>query len=260
MSIAIDLQGKVALVTGAGAGIGRACARTLARAGAAIVVADLNRASGEETVADIHRDGGEASLVVADVAEETLVHALACLVQTRYGRLDILVNNAGFDYGASIADTPLADWDRVQNVHLRGMFFVLKTLLPLLTNGSSVINMASVHAQVTEPGAAAYAAAKAGIIGMTRALAQDLGPRTRVNAVSPGYIHTRLIDQWLAGTSDPEKVRHEAEEMHPMKRMGRPEDVANLVLFLASDLASFITGQNFTVDGGMTACLPIPKE
>ncbi|HEY0868100.1 MAG TPA: SDR family NAD(P)-dependent oxidoreductase [Fimbriimonas sp.] len=247
MAIPIDLSGKTALVTGAGAGIGRSCAERLFQAGARVIVNDVRE---DEARAVADEIGGIAAF--ADVGEPAQVEAMFAGIE----RLDVLVNNAGFDYSNSVAETPLADWDRVHHVHLRGMMNVLQRSIPLLSDASSVVNVSSVEGLFSEPGQAAYSSAKSGILGLTRAAALDLGPRTRVNAVCPGYIHTRLTDQWLEGQRDPKAVMDRLFQIHAVGRIGTPEDVANLVVFLASDLASYITGQHFVVDGGLTARLP----
>ncbi|MFZ4506614.1 MAG: SDR family NAD(P)-dependent oxidoreductase [Fimbriimonas sp.] len=247
MAVAIDLTGRVALVTGAGAGIGRATSLRLAEAGATVWVTDLDLRAAEEVAATF---GGIPLRL--DVSDPDAITQAASEV----GCIDILVNNAGFDYNAHISQTPLQDWIRVHDTHLRGMFLVTQAFAPNLAPGASVVMMASVHGLCTEGGQAAYASAKAGILGLTRALAIDLGPQVRVNAIAPGYIETRLMDAWLAGLEDPEPMRERIRQIHPLGRWGQPSEVADAVLYLASPLSSFVTGSTLVVDGGMITQFP----
>ncbi|HWD41261.1 MAG TPA: SDR family oxidoreductase [Fimbriimonas sp.] len=251
MALEISLAGKVALVTGAGNGIGKACANALAAAGAYVWINDVDQEAAGQTALEM-----DGSAVVADVADPGAIKRMAETIQAKSGRLDLLINNAGFDYDHPFPSLPLSEWTNVHNVHLRGMFLVAQACNSLMAHGSAIVNIASVHASMTEPGFAAYASAKAGIVGMTRAMAIDLGPKIRVNAISPGYVHTRLITQWLESTPDPAQTLQKTIRLHPMARLGRPEDIAHMAVFLCSDLSSFVTGQNFTVDGGLTAGLP----
>jgi meso-butanediol dehydrogenase/(S,S)-butanediol dehydrogenase/diacetyl reductase len=245
--VRIDLAGKSALVTGGGDGIGRACALQLARAGAKVYVNDVRAENAESVAREV-----EGVALAANVGDPDEVRAMV----SKIDRLDILVNNAGFDFSASVAETSLDDWDRVQHVHLRGMLSVLQACIPVFSEGSAVVNVSSVEGLFSEPGQSAYSSAKAGILGLTRAAALDLGPKTRVNAVCPGYIHTRLIDQWLAQQGDPDAIMDRVISRHAVGRIGTPDDVASAILFLCSELASFVTGQYLVVDGGLTARLP----
>jgi NAD(P)-dependent dehydrogenase (short-subunit alcohol dehydrogenase family) len=202
MSLEITLDQRVALVTGAGSGIGRACALALAQCGAEVYVNDIQQEVGLETVRLVNESGGRGSFLQADVASPEAVEAMAREVSKRSGHLHILVNNAGFDLWKRVGDMTYEDWDRVMSVHLRGMFGVTRAMIPLLekTGNASVVNVASVHAIATEIGTTAYAAAKGGIVAMTRAMALDLGPQgVRVNSTSPGYVQTPLLDEWLDG-------------------------------------------------------------
>jgi NAD(P)-dependent dehydrogenase (short-subunit alcohol dehydrogenase family) len=254
----VRLDGRVALVTGAGEGIGRGCAMALAAAGATVFVNDKNPVTGEDTVATIHKSGGEAHFLAADVSQETEVAAMFAAVAQRVSALDILVNNAGFNLFKGIQETSLAEWNSVFSVDAAGIYLVTKQALPLLkaAGSSSVINIASVHASLTVPNMTAYAAAKGAVLAMGRSLAQELGPfGIRVNTVSPGFMDTPLLGRWLATEADPAASMQRINGYHPLGRIGRPEDIGNLVIFLAGDVSSFITGANILIDGGLTTRL-----
>jgi NAD(P)-dependent dehydrogenase (short-subunit alcohol dehydrogenase family) len=254
----IDLNKKVALVTGAGAGIGRGCALELARSGADVVVNDIDPEAGQRTVEEIKALGRRSSFVRADVSDESQVQAMAATVTRDFGGLHALVNNAGFNLFKGIVDTTSAEWDRVLSVDLRGLYLTTRAMVPLLkqAGGASVVNIASVHAQMTVPNITAYAAAKGGVVSMGRSLAQEIGPmQIRVNTVSPGFVDTPLMDRWLASEPDAAATMRRVNSFHPLGRIGTPQDIGRLVVFLSSEFAGFITGANIMIDGGLTTRL-----
>ncbi|ABU59305.1 3-oxoacyl-[acyl-carrier-protein] reductase [Roseiflexus castenholzii] len=245
----ISLKGKIAVVTGGSRGIGRAIATTLAAAGATVVVNyQRNAAAAEETVAAITAADGAAISMQADVSAAEEVERLFKTVIERYGTVDILVNNAGITRDTLLLRMKEDDFDAVIDTNLRGVYLCTKAALRPMTKARSgrIINITSVVGLIGNAGQSNYAAAKAGIIGFTRAVAREMASRNiTVNAVAPGYIETELT----AGLGD--QVRTAILEAIPLGRLGTPQDVANLVCFLASDAAAYITGQTLTVDGGM---------
>jgi NAD(P)-dependent dehydrogenase (short-subunit alcohol dehydrogenase family) len=254
----ISLAGRVALVTGAGEGIGRGCALTLAEAGSDVLVNDLNPATGEATAAAVRQKGRRSRFLSADVSDPAAVQAMVEQLQTDFPALHVLVNNAGCNLHKGIAETTPEEWDRVLGVDLKGIYLVTRAALPLLRNAgsASVINIASVHATMTIADITAYAAAKGGVVAMGRSLAQELGPLgIRVNSISPGFTRTPMVERWLASTPDPQAAMERVNSYHPLGRIGTPEDIGAMVAFLASDLAGNITGANITIDGGLTARL-----
>lgn len=245
----ISLKDKIAVVTGGSRGIGRAIATTLAAAGATVVVNyQRNAAAAEETVAAITAADGAAISVQADVSVAEDVERLFKTVIDRYGTVDILVNNAGITRDTLLLRMKEDDFNVVIDTNLRGVYLCTKAALRPMTRARSgrIINITSVVGLIGNAGQSNYAAAKAGIIGFTRAVAREMASRNiTVNAVAPGYIETELT----AGLSD--QVRSAILEAIPLGRLGTPQDVAYLVCFLASDAAAYITGQTLTVDGGM---------
>ena len=242
------LAGKVALVTGASRGIGRAIAQRLAADGARVGVNYAqNRAAAEETAAAITQAGGEALLLPADVADKAAVDAMVAALTGGWGRLDILVNNAGITRDTLLLRLGEEAWDAVLDTNLRGAYLCAKAALrPMLRSGGRIINVSSVVGQIGNPGQTNYAAAKAGLIGFTMALAREVASRRiTVNAVAPGYIATDMTAQ-----IKPEAAA-KLQEMIPLGRLGQAAEVAELVAFLASDRAAYITGQTIRVDGGM---------
>lgn len=262
------VSGKVALITGAGGGIGRACAFWFAKEGAAVVVNDIDPTGGRETVQLIQAAGGQALFAQADISLEQEVIGLMKQAAEWQGRLDVLVNNAGLDLVTPIDSTKMTDWDRLHAVDLRGSFLCCRHAVPYLratrrqakrSDSPSIINIASVHAIGAVATRSAYAAAKSGLVGLTRALALELGPDgIRVNAVLPGYIRTDIWNVWLTQMPNSDQIIERIARLHPLGRFGTPDDVAKAVVFLASEYADFITATTLVVDGGLMASVPLP--
>ena len=248
--ISTDLSGQVALVTGASRGIGRAIAEALARSGANVACVARNADKLAETVAAITAAGGSAEAWTCDVNDGARVTELVEKVVEKYGGLQILVNNAGITRDTLLPRMEDAQWDDVIQTNLRGTFLFTRaaTLVMMQARYGRIINMASVSGLVGNPGQANYAASKAGIIGFTKTVAREFaGRNVTVNAVAPGFIVTDMT------AALGELVNDEVKKRIPAKRLGRAEEVAEAVLFLASRAASYITGQVLTIDGGMTA-------
>lgn len=247
------LKDKVGLVTGASSGIGRSIALAWAREGARVVVSDVNTAGGEETVALVRAAGGDALFVKADVSQAADCEALVNRAVAHYGRLDVACNNAGIGGPqAATADYPLDGWAQVIGINLNGVFYGMKYQIAamLKSGGGSIINMASILGAVGFAGAPAYTAAKHGVVGLTRAAALEYSAQgVRINAVGPGFIHTPMIDALEQDSA----VNAMLVANHPIGRLGRPEEVAELVVWLGSDRASFVSGSYYPVDGGYLA-------
>jgi NAD(P)-dependent dehydrogenase (short-subunit alcohol dehydrogenase family) len=252
------LENKVCVVTGGGAGIGRAIARAFASEGAKVVAADIDEAGALETVAIITQAGGSSIAVSVDVADPESVKHLASESLSRFGKVDVLMNNAGIQVNKKVEDTTFEEWNRQLAVNLGGVFLCSKYFLPYLrSTRGAIVNMSSVNATFVEPMCAGYCATKAAILGFTKALAIDHGHEgIRVNAICPGYIDAGLAEGYFLVQPDPDLARRQAGKLHALGRIGRPEEVARLAVFLASDEASFMTGAAVAVDGGFSSGLP----
>lgn len=249
-----NFHGKVALVTGGGSGIGRATAQAFAREGAKVVVVDIAPPGGEETVRMVRTGGGEAIFVAADVSKARDAEAMVKKALETYGRLDCAHNNAGIDGDfATVVSCTEENWDRVLGINLKSVWLGMKYEISEMQKQGcgAIVNTASVAALVAYRTMGAYVASKHGVIGLTKTAALEYAHRgIRVNAVCPGVIRTSMIDAFIAG--DPEKERNMAA-MEPIGRMGTPEEVAQAVLWLCSNAASFVTGAALMVDGGIVA-------
>ncbi len=247
----MTLEGKVAIVTGAGKagkGIGQACAVALASAGASVVVASRTEANAQSVADMLAGTGSRALAMGVDVSDASQVDRLVAATLEEFGRVDILVNNAGITRDGLIARMPEDAWDSVLDTNLKGAFLAIKAVARSMMKQRSgaIVNMSSVMGLTGNAGQANYAASKAGLIGLTKSAAKELAARgIRVNAVAPGWIETAMT----ADLGD--DFREQAMARIPLARLGTPEDVANAVVFLCSDAASYITGQVLTVDGGM---------
>jgi 3-oxoacyl-[acyl-carrier protein] reductase len=243
------LENRVALVTGAAAGIGRETARVFAREGARVVLADVDEARGAEAAAEIESSGGTAVFERLDVTDAAGVERVVAAAVERFGGLDVLVNNAGIVADARLVKMTLEQWQRVIDINLKGVFLCGQAAARAMIDGGRggvILNASSVVGLYGNFGQSNYVATKAGVIGMTRTWARELGRHgIRINVVAPGFIGTEILRDM------PEKVISMMEEKTPLGRVGRPEDIANAYLYLASDLASFVTGAVLSVDGGL---------
>jgi NAD(P)-dependent dehydrogenase (short-subunit alcohol dehydrogenase family) len=249
------LQDKVALITGAASGIGRATAQLFAAQGARVAVADINEAGGQGTVDGIRAAGGDAFFCRADVGRMAEVEALVAATRERYGRLDVLHSNAYAHKLGNAVELAEADWDWTLNVTLKATWMLAHHALPIMLagGGGSIVITGSVHAIRGYANHAAYDAAKGGLLGLTRSLAMDFAPTVRVNTILPGAVVTGA---WTGATE--ERMARVAATC-PLKRNAAPEELAQVALFLASDMSSFMTGASVVVDGGLTAVIEVPN-
>lgn len=247
------LEGKVAIVTGASRGIGRAIAVRFAREGARVVAAQRTVDEGNSLVAEIAKAGGEAISVLTDVRDEASVKAMVDASLAAFGTVDILCNNAGVGLIRSVVDTTSDEYDAVMDTNVRGVFLCMRFgIPPMLARGGSVINIASVASYVGFPRDAAYCTSKGAVLMLTRQAALDFAPKdVRVNAICPGFIETPMLVQYCASQPNPDSAYQEVVGLHPMGRLGTPEDVAGAAVYFASDDSKWVTGASLAVDGGL---------
>jgi meso-butanediol dehydrogenase/(S,S)-butanediol dehydrogenase/diacetyl reductase len=247
------LHDKVCIITGGGSGIGRAACHIFAREGAKVVVADKSLAAARQVAEEA---GNGATAMEVDVADSASVKRMIDDTVARFGRLDVLVNNAGYGIPGDVTQTDEAEWNKLMAVNVNGVFFGCKYAIPAMraAGGGSIVNTASVVAAVGIRDRAAYCASKGAVAALTRAMALDhVGDKIRINAIAPGTIDSPYFQDMFAKSPRAAELRRELESRQAMNRLGQPEEIANGMLFLASDEASFMTGAVLTVDGGMTA-------
>ncbi|ASC06292.1 dehydrogenase [Acetobacter pasteurianus] len=249
------VAGKVAIVSGAANGIGKATAQLLAKEGAKVVIGDLKEEDGQKAVAEIKAAGGEAAFVKLNVTDEVAWKAAIEQTLKLYGRLDIAVNNAGIAYSGSVESTSLEDWRRVQSINLDGVFLGTQVAIEAMkkSGGGSIVNLSSIEGLIGDPMLAAYNASKGGVRLFTKSAALHCaksGYKIRVNSVHPGYIWTPMV----AGlTKEDAAARQKLVDLHPIGHLGEPNDIAYGILYLASDESKFVTGSELVIDGGYTA-------
>ncbi len=256
--MSFSLQGKVAIITGATSGFGLAIARRFAQAGASVVIASRRKALCRQRANEIQAQGGTALGMGLDVTDETNVRQMVQEVVARLGRIDLLVNNAGIIVRTPVPESSLEEWEHVQATNLRGPFLCCKHVLPHMLSqgqGGAIVNIASYLGMYGGSGnTPAYCASKGGVIALTKSLAVKYGPdQIRVNAICPGFIKTPLNAHIIDAAPDPVAKEREMAARYPLRRLGRPDDIASAALFLASDASGWVTGITLFVDGGVTA-------
>lgn len=252
----MKLKEKIAVITGAGSGIGEAIAIRFAKEGATVVLVGKTKSNLERTYDKLAPYSSQSMIYEVDVTDEAGMKQLFKDVYDRFGRIDIVVNNAGIGLAATVTETSSEDWDKLMNVNVKGVFFGCKYSIPYMQKqgGGVIINMASVAGVVGLYNRAAYCTSKAAIIGLTKSIAIDYAEdNIRVVAISPGTIETPYVDKILQNDPNKEATRKAMEARQPIGRMGTPEEIANATAFIASDEASFVTGSNFIIDGGLVA-------
>ena len=256
----MKFKNKVVVITGAGSGIGRACALQFAKEEAIVVVADINISGAEETAQLIKAANGAAAAFKTDVSKPESVQELVDFTLKTFSSVHALINNAAIQINKTAEDTTFEEWNQQLAVNVGGVFLCSKYFLPHLRKAKgSIVNMSSVNGFFVEPTCAGYCTTKAAIIGLTKAMAIDHGHEgIRVNCICPGYIDAGLAEGYFQSQPDPAQARVDAGKLHALWRIGRPEEVAQVAVFLASDDASFVTGSAYVVDGGFGSGMP-PK-
>ena len=256
----MDLNGKISVVTGVGAGIGAAIADVFSRYGAHVIGLERDSASLNRTAERIASEGGFLHAVCTDVSSEASVRDAFREITAAYPTVDVLVNNVGVEFYKQFVSVSVEDWEHQLGVNLRSVFLCCSQVVPLMIKAGhgAIINTASVQAFATTGQTAPYAAAKSGVLGLTRDMARDLGPhRIRVNAICPGCIDTPMMERSLSRNGDAATARQKMQSAIPLGRLGNPGEIANAAAFLASDLASYVSGVALVVDGGLLAQLPV---
>ncbi len=250
------LAGRVALISGGAQGIGRAIAALFQKEGACVFVLDCDAGSGSKTATELtdQYPSQPVKFLAADLLNLEEIQNTVQAIRKFHGHIDILVNNAGVELEKSLERLSVADWDLVLNVNLRGAFLLTKAAVPLFPeSGGTIVNISSIHASHAFPDSIPYACSKAGMVALTRNLALELARRhIRVNCICPGYIDTRLWEEYLRHSANPVALAQQTTALHPLGRRGVPRDVGEAALFLASDSSAFITGTELVVDGGLT--------
>lgn len=248
----MSLRGKVAIVTGGGQGIGKAIAQRFLQEGLCVILAEIDEEAGKETEAEL-KPLGSVRFIPTDVSKEKSVKNLIQETDNSFGRIDVLINNAARadPENLPITELSLENWNNTLSINLTGAFLCTKYAVPhLRKNQGTIINIASTRALMSEPNTEAYSASKGGIVALTHALAISLGPEIRVNCISPGWID---VSEWKKRTNrETAQLKQQDHQQHPAGRVGQPEDIASFTLYLVSPEASFITGADFVIDGGMT--------
>jgi NAD(P)-dependent dehydrogenase (short-subunit alcohol dehydrogenase family) len=254
--VKMRLKGKVAIITGGSSGIGKSTALLFAKEGATVVIATRESKAGNNVVDEIKRKKGKAIFVKTDVSKEIEVKNLIEETILKFKKIDIMFNNAGIELAKPVIETREDELDNVLGVNLKGVFFGCKHVIPYMikNKGGSIINTASIAGIVGFPNLAAYCASKAGVVLLAKEIALDYAKQgIRANAICPGAIDTQMTKRFLKKSPDPKKDRKDLENLHPIGRLGKPEEIANCALFLASDDSSFVTGTTIIADGGITA-------